>query len=119
MSLSWKNLKPNLSYIHPSWIEAAQLCGAKKWQRLVRIYFPLLKSSLLACSILIFMPTFSELTMTLLLSGPQSSTLGVLLFELQEYADRSSAAVVGTLILILVLILERFTYRKNSYAQTH
>ncbi|MBP7845534.1 MAG: iron ABC transporter permease [Proteobacteria bacterium] len=116
-NLALKNLSPNFNFIHPSWIEAAEISGAGPWSRIWWIYIPLLKTALLATATLVFMPTLSELSMTLLLSGPMSSTLGVLLFELQEYADRSSAAVVGTLILIFVLVLQRFSRRNYEIAR--
>jgi iron(III) transport system permease protein len=115
-SLSWKSLNPAFAYIHPSLGEAAQLSGARSLQRLRYVYWPLLRTAIVATATLIFMPTLSELTMTLLLYGPESSTLGVLLFELQEYADRSSAAVLGTLILLFVFLLQKITQRRSYEA---
>ena len=70
-----------------------------------RIWLPLLRAPLFAAALLVFMPCFSELTMSILLYGPGTENLGVVLFNLQEYADRSSAAVVGTLLLIVVVVL--------------
>jgi iron(III) transport system permease protein len=58
---------------------------------------------MLASWFLIFMPAFSELTMSVLLVGPGTETVGTALFYLQEYGDPSSASVLAMLILLFVL----------------
>lgn len=106
-SLSLKTLTDTFSQIHPSLEEAATLSGASKIRILFDIYLPLLTPALLSTFFLVLMPCLSELTMTLLLSGPGQETLGILIYQLQEYSDMSGggAAVVATLILIFVFIL--------------
>lgn len=103
LTLGLRTLGPAAFLIHPSLIEAAKLSGASFPQRLLYIWIPLLKPALFAALLLVFMPSVSELTMTILLYGPGTETLGVTLFNLQEYADRASASVVGTLLLIVVV----------------
>ena len=49
------------------------------------------------------MPAFGELTMSILLVGPGTETVGTVLFALQEYADPPSASVVAVLILAFIL----------------
>ncbi|MCP4655299.1 MAG: iron ABC transporter permease [bacterium] len=103
-TLGFQTVRPSAFLVHPSLLEAAQLAGAGFFQRFYRIWLPLLKAPLFAAAILVFMPCFSELTMSILLYGPGTETLGVVLFNLQEYADRSSAAVVGTLLLGVIVV---------------
>ncbi len=103
-TLGIQTVRPSAFLIEPSLIESAQLAGAGPLQRLWRIWLPLLRSPLFAAALLVFLPCFSELTMSILLYGPGTENLGVVLFNLQEYADRSSAAVVGTLLLVVVLL---------------
>ena len=92
-------------------IEAAQLAGAGFFERLYRIWLPMLRGPLFASMLLVFLPCFSELTMSIMLYGPGSEPLGVVLFNLQEYADRSSAAVVGTILLGVILIIRAASRR--------
>lgn len=104
-------MRPSAFLVDPSLIESAQLAGAGYFQRLWRIWLPLLRAPLFAAALLVFLPCFSELTMSILLYGPGTENLGVVLFNLQEYAARSSAAVVGTLLLVVVLLFRAIAGR--------
>ncbi|MDC1174906.1 iron ABC transporter permease [Bacteriovoracaceae bacterium] len=86
-----------LSQIDDVLAEAARVSGADWFTTLRTVWFPLMKPALVASWFLIFMPAFSELTMTILLSGPGTETLGTLIFQLQEYGDASGggAAVLA------------------------
>jgi len=110
-TLGLQTVRPSVFLVAPALIEAAQLAGAGFAQRLRRIWLPMLRGPLFASALLIFLPCFSELTMSIMLYGPGSETLGVMLFNLQEYADRSSAAVVGTLLLGVILTLRAASRR--------
>ena len=110
-TLGLQTVRPSAFLVAPALIEAAQLSGAGFFQRLFRIWLPLLRGPLFATTLLVFLPCFSELTMSILLHGPGTETLGVVLFNLQEYADRSSAAVVGTLLLGVILCLRAASRR--------
>jgi iron(III) transport system permease protein len=65
---------------------------------------PLIRPSIIAGWFLIFMPSFYELTMSILLYGSRTKTIGVLLYELETYADPQSASVLAVLILSVVLV---------------
>lgn len=84
--------------------EAARVSGASWWTTLKTIWFPLMKPALFASWFLVFMPAFSELTMTILLSGPGLETLGTLIFQMQEYSDVSGggAAVLSIIVIVFV-----------------
>jgi iron(III) transport system permease protein len=118
-SLSLKTITEAFSQIHPSLDEAARLSGASRARVLIDIYFPLLAPTLLATFFLVMMPCLSELTMTLLLSGPGQESLGVLIYQLQEYSDMNGggAAVVSVMILTILLlchfIFEKIQKRRN------
>lgn len=105
VTLGMQTVRPSAFLIDTSLVEAAQLAGAGVLSRLRRVWLPLLRAPLAAAALLVFMPCFSELTMSILLHGPGTQTLGVVLFTLQEYADRSSAAVVGTLLVGMILVV--------------
>lgn len=95
--------------------EAARVSGASWLKTLTTIWFPLMKPSLVASFFLILMPAFSELTMTILLTGPGLETVGTVLFQLQEYADVSGGgSAVLALVIILVVAGSNFLVRKLS-----
>lgn len=116
-SLGISSLSPGTLMVHPSLIESAELCGAGGWKRLQKIWLPLLKNSLFASTLLVLMPALGELTMTKILASPSSQNLGVLIFELHDYADRASASVVACLLIasvcLLQLLVERIS-RQNA-----
>ena len=83
--------------------EAARVSGASLTTAFRTIWLPLLRPAILAGWFLVFMPAFGELTMSILLVGPGTETVGTVLFALQEYADPPSASVVAVLILAFIL----------------
>ncbi|MBY0515898.1 MAG: iron ABC transporter permease [Bacteriovoracaceae bacterium] len=82
--------------------EAARVSGASWFVTMRTIWFPLLKPALVASWFLVFMPAMTELTMTILLTGPGLETLGTLIFQMQDYSDASGG---GTAVLSLCTII--------------
>ena len=103
LSFSVKALTTNVQQVDVTLEEAARVSGAGFWKTIRTIWLPLLRPGILASWFLVFMPAFSELTMSVLLVGPGTETVGTVLFDLQEYADPPSASVVAVLILALIL----------------
>lgn len=90
--------------VHPSLEEAAVVSGATTFILLRTIWLPLLSRTVLAAWFLTALPMFTELTMSVLLTGPGGATLGTVLFQLQEYADQPSAAALAWILLSAALI---------------
>ncbi|MDA8793031.1 iron ABC transporter permease [Bacteriovoracaceae bacterium] len=113
--LAMKTSMDSVNQVHISLFEAGQVCGASFFSIFRLIAFPMLKASAMASVFLVFMPALSELTMSILITGPNMETLGTLLFQLQEYGDASGggAAVLSLFIIVFILILN-FTLKKLS-----
>lgn len=111
ISFSVQNSAAALSQLSPELEDAARVSGASGFQSLLTIVIPILKQSLIASWFLIFIPTFAELTMSVFLVGPQTETVGVLLFNLQSYDDPRSASVLASII-IFVILGANFTVKK-------
>jgi iron(III) transport system permease protein len=90
--------------VDPSLEEAAVVSGATTFILLRTIWFPLLSRTVLAAWFLTALPMFTELTMSVLLTGPGGATLGTVLFQLQEYADQPSAAALAWILLSAALV---------------
>ena len=114
MTMSVRTIAASLSQVHISLEEAALNSGAS-WLRTCKdIIMPLIAPSVIAGWFLIFMPSFYELTMslllygsdtkTILLYGSDTKTIGVLLYDLQTYADTQNASVLSVIILLIVLV---------------
>ncbi|MBP8036002.1 MAG: iron ABC transporter permease, partial [Negativicutes bacterium] len=116
LTMSVRTISASLSQVHPSLEEAALNSGASWLQSLRDIMWPLIRPSVVAGWFLVFMPSFYELTMSIILYGSQTKTIGVLLYELQTYADPQDASVLAVIILLIVLV-GNLALRKVSRGQ--
>ncbi|MCO4794562.1 MAG: iron ABC transporter permease [Bacteriovoracaceae bacterium] len=110
LNFSLRTTSDGFGQIDDCLAEASRVSGATWWISMKTIWFPLMKPALMASWFLVFMPAFSELTMTILLTGPGLETLGTLIFQLQEYGDASGggAAVLALLTVIAVGLINGF-----------
>ncbi len=77
LAFSVRTICASLEQIDLSLEEAAQISGASWIQSFKDIILPLVRPGLIAAWFLVFMTTFYELTMTILLYGPRTHNLGV------------------------------------------
>jgi iron(III) transport system permease protein len=103
LAFAVRTISGSLEQVDLSLEEAAQISGASWVQSFKDIILPLVRPGLIAAWFLVFMAAFHELTMTVLLYGPKTLNLGVILFELQTYSNQQAAAVLSVLVLIVVL----------------
>jgi iron(III) transport system permease protein len=81
---------------------AARGLGAGTLRRVVAIHAPLLAPALAAGAILVALTAINEVTVSVLLYGPGTQTLGVLVFTLQDSGQSAQAAAVSCLALALM-----------------
>lgn len=107
MNFSYRIINDGISQIDKTLIDAAEVAGANSFQIMMKIWLPLIRPFLVAGFFLVFMPAFSELTMSVLLTGPGNETIGTLIFQLQEYGDASGggAAVLAFVVLVLIILI--------------
>jgi iron(III) transport system permease protein len=103
LALGQSNASEAVAQLDPSLEEAARLSGAGRWRTLADVTLPLLRPALSTAFWLAFLFCATEITMSVLLVAPGSDLLGSLLFELQSYADPSSAAVLACALVVLAL----------------
>lgn len=104
LTMAVRTIAASLSQVHSSLEEAALSSGASWVRSLKDIMLPLIGPSIVAGWFLVFMPSFYELTMSIILYGSKTKTIGVLLYELQTYADPQDASVLAVVILVIVLV---------------
>ncbi len=103
LSLAQRALAEGFGSIDAVLPEAARMSGARPFFLVRTIWFPLLAPALAAGWFLVFMPAFSELTMSILLVRPGLETVGTKMFELQEYEGPAAASVLATVVLAFVV----------------
>lgn len=105
LNFSYRIINDGVAQVDQSLIDAAHVAGANSVQVFFRIWIPILRPFLMASFFLVFMPALSELTMSVLLTGPGNETIGTLIFQLQEYGDASGggAAVLAFCVLMLII----------------
>ncbi len=91
--------------LDPALDAAAQSLGAGGWMRLVRVHLPTMAPAMAAGGILVALTAVNEVTVSALLYGPGTQTLGVLVFGLHESGQSPLAAAVSCLALLLVAAL--------------
>lgn len=82
--------------------EAATVDGANFGQMLIYIFLPLLFPSLAVAAALVFMQAFVELTLSALLAGSGSETLGWLIFGLAQGGAIAHSAALSTVLLLML-----------------
>ncbi len=113
MAFSLKANSAALAQVHDSLVEAARASGAGMGQALRDIVLPLVRPGMFAAFFLIFLPALRELTVSVLLYGPTTRTIGVAIYTLNEDGETVySAALAGIALVIIVVgqtIISRFT----------
>jgi iron(III) transport system permease protein len=93
-----------LEQMDPSLEEAAYLFGANRLQIIRDITFPILRSSLIGGWLLVAIPVLNELTVSILLYSSGRETIGVAAFLLIQEGAVSSAAALGFVMIVLVVV---------------
>jgi iron(III) transport system permease protein len=111
LTVAYQSVDAGFSSISPDIDAAARTLGAAPGQVLWRIHLPLLRPSILAASLLVFVDVMRELPATLILRPFNFDTLATRVYRLasdERLADASLPAIVIVLVgVIPVLLLQR------------
>ena len=94
-----------MSQIHVSLEESSQISGAGWTRTMLRITAPLILPSIIAGWLLIFIPCFYELSMSVLLSTDTTKTIGVQLFDYWTFHSKQVGCAMAFGILLVVVAL--------------
>ncbi len=118
MAFSLKANSAALEQVHDSLVEAARASGATMWQALKDVVIPLVRPGMVAAFFLIFLPSLRELTVSVLLYGPTTRTIGVAIYTLNEDGETVySAALAGIALIIIVIgevLIKRLITKKSA-----
>lgn len=104
-ALAMRPVAASAARLDPMLDAAARGLGAGPLRRLVSIQAPPLAPAMAAGAILVALTAINEVTVSSLLYGPGSQTLGVLVFTLQESGQSAQASAVSVIALALMAAL--------------
>ncbi|MDA7586194.1 ABC transporter permease subunit, partial [Luminiphilus sp.] len=118
LTVAYQSVDAEFSGISPDIDAAARTLGAAPSQILWRIHLPLLRPSILAASLLVFVDVMRELPATLILRPFNFDTLATRVYRLasdERLADASLPAIVIVLVgVIPVLLLQRSSATRET-----
>lgn len=85
--------------------DAARVAGARGWHVFARITLPLLSPTAVAVFIIVFAAVIKEISTIVLVAGPGTQTLSLLMFDYATTGRSESAAVVGVIFAVASLVL--------------
>ncbi|HZU07017.1 MAG TPA: iron ABC transporter permease [Chloroflexota bacterium] len=97
MPYGMRYCQAGLVQIHHELEEAAYVSGASWWDAFRRVLLPLLSPAFWAGWIFVFLLSAKELSMSILLAGPQSQVVSVMMFDLWNNGQIVEVAAFGVL----------------------
>ncbi|MFQ3646939.1 MAG: iron ABC transporter permease [Anaerolinea sp.] len=91
--------------LDPSLEEAARISGANTLQTFRDVTIPLLRASLIAGWFLAFVPSLTELTLSILLFSVNNETLGQVVFGLHQEGKINVTAAMAMLVVVFVMVV--------------
>lgn len=118
VAVALQSLQSGYARIPASLDDSARMLGGGGWGLLARVHWPLLRRSVLAATLLVFVDVMKELPATLVLRPFNSDTLAVVAYQLAR-DERLGEAALPSLALVLVglipvLLLSRTLRDKNG-----
>ena len=80
--------------------DAAATLGARPWRTFFKVTLPVIKPSLVAGGVFAFAISFSNIMVSVFLSGPGTTTLPVRMYNYIEFANDPTIAAISTLVVL-------------------
>jgi iron(III) transport system permease protein len=105
MPLGTQILKASVLQISNELEEASTTAGARWLDSFRRVLLPLLKPTMLAVGMIVFISAARDIPTVIFLSTNQSRTLSLLMLDYIADANQEKAAVIGVFLVILIFAL--------------
>jgi iron(III) transport system permease protein len=100
-----RSVDGSLANISSDMTNAARVSGATPLTTLRTVIAPLLRPAILAGWLLVFIIAFHELTMSAILYGPGTSTLAVVVLNIQQLGDQPLSSALAVILTIPLLAI--------------
>lgn len=97
-------------------IESAQMTGARPFHIFHKILLPLNFPALVVVFLLIFGGAVRDIGTIILIAPPNFQTLSIVTFKYASTSNFEAAAVVGTIVALISLVMSMIAYKVASYA---
>jgi iron(III) transport system permease protein len=101
--------------------DAAAVCGARKWMTMLRVIVPLVGSALAFAGLWTALLVFREVSIPLLLLGPNNKVLATQIWVLWESGHVAQASALSVVLIsvmaVLLLVIQRLTGRIGAGQQ--
>ncbi|MCC6470133.1 MAG: ABC transporter permease [Alphaproteobacteria bacterium] len=105
MPFAVRTLQASIQEHGPELEWAAMSLGARRWRAVMLVTVPLCLRGMIAAFLFCFLISFSEITVTLFMTGPAHQTLPVRIFNyVSDRIDPTMAAVSSMVVLLTVVI---------------
>lgn len=104
-ALGQRQVAGSLDRLPDDALRAARASGAGPWTAFRTVAGPLLRSSLAAGWLIVFLFALHELTMSSLLYGPRTATLSVVVLNAQQLGDPTVSAALAVLLVAIIGIV--------------
>ena len=109
----FRSVSAGLTQLDPSLEEASILSGATWFRTFRKITFPIILSTIIAGTMLTFVTLLTELSTSILLYGPQTRTLAIVIYDQVKDGRFGSASALSVLLFVLVIVV---MYGLNRYS---
>ncbi len=119
LALSFGSAQSSLTRIKPSMEDAARTMGTGRIGTLMRLHFPLIRASLVAALLLVFVDCMKELPMTVILRPFNFETLATFVFqyasdELLEEASLAALTIVAAGVIPVLMLSSTLSRSRQS-----
>ena len=101
LPVAYSSASASIRSINPEMEEAVRILGGSRGMAVRRVIAPLMKRSLVATWLLVFIPASRELSTAMFLYGPATRPMSVMLLDLSEEGNFELLAALGLLLLVL------------------
>jgi iron(III) transport system permease protein len=108
MPLGAQIIKAGILQVSRELEEASQVSGASWFAGFRRVMLPLLKPTLIAVGLIVFMSAVRDIPTIIFLSTYKTRTLSLLMLDYMAAASMEKAAVLGLFIVFLIFLLLAF-----------
>ena len=101
----------SLAGADPSLPRAAAILGANPWRVFWHVTLPLIRPGMVAGAVFAFLVSFNNVTISVFIASPGTSTLPVVLFQrMERFSEPTVAAAASTIVvstIVIMLLLDR------------
>ena len=111
LPIAYASSEAALYSIEPELENAARALGCGQLRTFARITLPLLRRSVLAGWLMVFIPSLRELSSAVFLFTPATAVITTLIFDLSDYGNFEPVSALGIIMMGLTFVLVAVAYR--------